>query len=157
MQHAKRILALTAIAFGLSAGLSPVQAQDRPDRDQREQRDSRQHDSRQQRGPDRDHKAHGRADPGNRSPQDTRGPSRQASAKPPAPQGDRGRGAGPAHRFYKGERLPTQYRNHQYVIDDWRGHQLSAPPRGHRWVQVGVDYVLIAVATGVIAQVILSQ
>lgn len=29
--------------------------------------------------------------------------------------------------------------------------------RGHQWVQVGADYVLIAIATGVIAQIILNQ
>jgi Ni/Co efflux regulator RcnB len=28
---------------------------------------------------------------------------------------------------------------------------------GHRWVQVGADYVLIAIATGVIASIILNN
>lgn len=70
---------------------------------------------------------------------------------------DRGRGAGPDHRFYKGDRLPRDYRGYQYVVEDWRGHRLAAPPRGYHWVQVGADYALIAIATGVIAQIILSQ
>jgi len=34
---------------------------------------------------------------------------------------------------------------------------LNAPPRGQQWVQVGSDYVLIAIATGIIAQLVLSQ
>lgn len=67
----------------------------------------------------------------------------------------RGRGAGPEHAFHKGGRLPSHYRSPQYVVNDWRGHHLAAPPRGHHWVQTGSDYVLVAVATGVIAQIVL--
>jgi Ni/Co efflux regulator RcnB len=68
-----------------------------------------------------------------------------------------GRGAGPEHSFYRGGRLPAQYRSRQYVVDDWRGHHLSAPPRGYQWVQTGADYVLVAIATGIIAQLLLSN
>ncbi len=68
-----------------------------------------------------------------------------------------GRGAGPQHAFYRGERLPVQYRHRQYVVEDWRGHRLSAPPRGYHWVQTGADYVLVAIATGVIMQLLLSN
>jgi Ni/Co efflux regulator RcnB len=67
------------------------------------------------------------------------------------------RGAGPDHRFHRGDRLPTKYRNRTYVVDDWRGHRLSAPPRGYHWVQVGGDYVLVAIATGVILQLLLNN
>ncbi len=67
------------------------------------------------------------------------------------------RGAGPNHDFRRGGRLPAEYRNHQYVVDDWRGHHLSAPPRGYHWVQTGNDYVLAAIATGVIASILLNQ
>jgi Ni/Co efflux regulator RcnB len=69
---------------------------------------------------------------------------------------DRGRGAGPEHGFYKGDRLPYQYRGNIYVVNDWRGHRLSAPPRGYQWVQTGSDYVLAAVATGIILQILLN-
>jgi Ni/Co efflux regulator RcnB len=68
-----------------------------------------------------------------------------------------GRGAGPNHSFYRGGRLPMEYRSRQYVVDDWRGHRLSAPPRGYHWVQTGGDYVLVAIATGVIATIFLNQ
>lgn len=57
----------------------------------------------------------------------------------------------------RGGRVPAQYRNHQYVVNNWRAHHLSAPPRGYHWVQVGNDYVLAAIATGIIAQLILSN
>jgi Ni/Co efflux regulator RcnB len=70
---------------------------------------------------------------------------------------DRHDGAGPNHSFYRGGRLPDNYRGRQYVVDDWRGHHLSAPPRGYHWVQTGSDYVLAAVATGLIASVILNS
>lgn len=57
----------------------------------------------------------------------------------------------------RGGYIPHQYRSHQYVVNDWRGHHLHAPPRGHHWVQVGGDYVLVAVATGIILQLMLNQ
>jgi Ni/Co efflux regulator RcnB len=67
------------------------------------------------------------------------------------------RGAGPGHSFYRGQRLPAEYRHRQYVVEDWRGHNLSAPPRGYHWVQTGADYVLVAIATGVILNLLLSR
>jgi Ni/Co efflux regulator RcnB len=68
-----------------------------------------------------------------------------------------GRGAGPGQRLHRGDRLPFEYRNRHYVVDDWRGPRLSAPPRGYHWVQVGGDYVLVAIGTGVILQLLLSN
>ena len=68
-----------------------------------------------------------------------------------------GRGAGPEHTWYRGDRLPTYYRSRSYVVDDWRGHHLYAPPQGYHWVQAGGDYVLAAIATGVIAAILLNQ
>lgn len=67
------------------------------------------------------------------------------------------RGAGPNHQFYRGDRLPPEYRHRQYVVDDWRGHRLQAPPRGYHWVQSGGDYMLVAIATGVILQLLLNN
>lgn len=37
-------------------------------------------------------------------------------------------------QFYRGGRMPQQYRSHQYVVNDWRSHRLSSPPRGQQWV-----------------------
>ncbi len=67
------------------------------------------------------------------------------------------RGAGPNHSFYRGQRLPTPYRSYQYVVDDWRGHHLSAPPRGYHWVQNGSDYLLVAITTGLILELLLDH
>ena len=67
------------------------------------------------------------------------------------------RGVGPRHNLYKGNRLPPEYRNRKHVVNDWRARRLSAPPRGHQWVNVDNDYVLMAAATGLIAQIILGN
>jgi Ni/Co efflux regulator RcnB len=67
------------------------------------------------------------------------------------------RGAGPEHQFHRGDRLPVYYRDRTYVVDNWRQHSLSAPPRGYHWVQVGSDYVLVAIASGVILQLLLAH
>jgi Ni/Co efflux regulator RcnB len=66
-------------------------------------------------------------------------------------------GAGPNHDIRRGGHLPSRYRNHQYVVDNWRDHNLRPPPRGYHWVQTGGDYVLAAIATGVIADLIINH
>lgn len=72
-------------------------------------------------------------------------------------QRSKGRGAGPGHEYYRGDRFPAEYRSRHYVVNDWRAHQLSAPPRGYQWVQSGNDYLLIAIASGIIAQLLLGR
>jgi len=67
------------------------------------------------------------------------------------------RGGGPRHDLRRGQRLDREYRDNRYVVTDWRARHLSAPPRGHHWVRAGNDYVLAAIATGLIAQVLLSN
>ncbi|OTP78636.1 MULTISPECIES: RcnB family protein [Burkholderiaceae] len=84
----------------------------------------------------------------------------------PSPRADNGPGhggpGGPGMRgdspreWRRGDRLPNDYRDRQYVVDDYRGYGLRQPPRGYHWVGVGGDYVLAAIATGVIAQIVLS-
>lgn len=64
---------------------------------------------------------------------------------------------GHGSQFQRGGRIPAEYRHRQYAVNDWHPHHLSAPPRGHQWVQVGTDYALIAIATGIIAQLVLSR
>ena len=66
--------------------------------------------------------------------------------------------AGPGHPdWHKGDRLSGDYHNRQYVVDDWRGYGLHQPPHGYHWVGVGADYLLVAVSSGLIAQVVLAQ
>ncbi|WP_438391903.1 RcnB family protein [Caballeronia sp. DA-9] len=42
------------------------------------------------------------------------------------------------------------------MVDDWHNEGLQPPPRGYRWVGVNGDYVLAAITTGVIANIVLS-
>jgi Ni/Co efflux regulator RcnB len=58
--------------------------------------------------------------------------------------------------FHRGGYISREYRGRAYEVD-YREHQLRRPPEGHRWVQVGADYVLIAVTTGIIASIILNH
>jgi Ni/Co efflux regulator RcnB len=99
----------------------------------------------------RDRDDRGRNEHDQRGQQDHRQNQSQANDR----RGERG--AGPNHAFYKGGRLPAEYHNRHYVVDDWRGHHLSAPPRGYHWVQTGGDYVLVAIATGIILQLLLNN
>ncbi len=175
-------LVVAALVLGL-ASAGPALAQRNDDRDDRPGRGNQRQDKADNngRGPpmarpgirndgqDRDR----RRDRGYTPDRDYRGP---VVRQPPAPgwrdngpgRGndawresnrwrDSGRGAGPDHRFYRGSRLTPQYRNRSYIVDDWRGHRLYAPPRGQQWVQVGADYVLVAITTGIIVQLLLGD
>lgn len=71
----------------------------------------------------------------------------QKDAKPAAKS--HAKKSSPSHK--KGERLASGNRGESV---DYRAHKLKAPPKGHEWRKVGNDYVLIAVATGLITSVI---
>ncbi|WP_299008374.1 RcnB family protein [uncultured Caulobacter sp.] len=60
-------------------------------------------------------------------------------------------------RWAKGQRLDARYRDRAYYVSDWRRHGLRAPPRGYQWRKVDNQYVLAAVATGLIASVIIAN
>ena len=57
----------------------------------------------------------------------------------------------------RGSRVPPQYRGHTYVVSNWRVHRLPSPPRGYHWIQNGGDYLLVAIASGVIAQIVFGN
>ncbi|HYK80882.1 MAG TPA: RcnB family protein [Micropepsaceae bacterium] len=58
----------------------------------------------------------------------------------------------------RGDRLPTEYRNNnQHVVSDWKNNHLRKPPRGYQWVEANNQYVLAAVATGLIADIIIAS
>ena len=137
--------AIAAIATALGAGAITAQAQPQPRGNTPEAR----HDNRDQRN---QHAAPQR----NNHPT----PQRQDNRVTPDNRGHNAgqhRGAGPDHRWVKGSRVPQQYRGNTYVVNDWRGHHLSAPPRGYHWIQNGGDYVMVAIATGIVAQIIFGN
>ena len=52
----------------------------------------------------------------------------------------------------RGAYVPSHYRT--YYVQDPYYYGLSAPPRGHRWVYADGNFVLMALASGLIAEVI---
>jgi Ni/Co efflux regulator RcnB len=106
----------------------------------------RRGDDRGPRGQDQRHEQHDRRDARN-DRQDFRD-GRQADRRG-YPQ--------PHAEWRRGGRVPQEYRGRNYVVNDYRAYQLQQPPRGYQWVGVGGDFVLAAIATGVIAQIIASH
>ena len=56
------------------------------------------------------------------------------------------------HRWSRGE----HYDGQRYVVhhDDWDRYHLHAPPPGYEWVRSGDQFVMIAIASGIIASII---
>lgn len=52
----------------------------------------------------------------------------------------------------RGSSLPLYYRG--YVVNDYHRYHLRQPPRGYAWYQVGNDYLLAAIASGIIFDII---
>ncbi len=55
-------------------------------------------------------------------------------------------------RWRRGQILPPAYRGD--VIGDYGRYHLRRPPRGYYWVRQGDDFVLVAITTGLIFEVI---
>jgi Ni/Co efflux regulator RcnB len=79
----------------------------------------------------------------------------------PAPDGhghDNGRHEGWYKQSYRrGQRVPVVYLQPRYYVNDYGRYGLAPPPRGYRWVQpyqASQEYLLVQVATGLIAQVL---
>lgn len=58
-----------------------------------------------------------------------------------------------ARAWHRGHYLPAAYYAPSYYVD-YRPYQLSAPPYGHHWVRVGSDVLLVALATGLVADAV---
>ncbi|ADP11877.1 Uncharacterized protein yohN precursor [Erwinia sp. Ejp617] len=95
---------------------------------------------------------------------DNRGDERRAVRS----HNDRGYGSreGPGERthftwrgddFRRGHPAPQRYRGDDYRVDDWRDRGLEEPPRGAHWAYIDGNYVLIAVATGLVTAIIVGN
>ena len=60
-----------------------------------------------------------------------------------------------AHQYNRGERIDRNDWSRTQPVD-YRSHHLRRPPRGYEWRQVNGQYVLAAVATGLIMSIILN-
>ena len=88
---------------------------------------------------------------------DHRAPPPHDDHRAAPPHDEHARGAGPDHSWHKGDRIPASYRDKRYEVRDWKARHLRQPPRGYHWVQVNGDFVLAAIATGVIADLLLNN
>jgi Ni/Co efflux regulator RcnB len=60
-------------------------------------------------------------------------------------------------QFRRGERFYSNRAPNYVVIDDYRRwDRLRPPPRGYRWVRSGNDAVLVGIASGIVASVIIG-
>ena len=72
---------------------------------------------------------------------------------------DRGHHDNGLHRGWnKCERLPEIYLQPRYYVTDYRVYHLAAPRPGYHWVRVPDGrFLLVAAATGVIADILLGH
>ena len=61
--------------------------------------------------------------------------------------------SGGGHQWHSGD----HYTGSRTYVSNYSAYHLNAPPAGYQWVQDGSQFVLIAVATGVITSVILNS
>lgn len=70
--------------------------------------------------------------------------------------GSWGKDYGSGHHYKRGQRMG--YNDWQGASPvDYRQHHLRQPPRGYEWRESNGQYVLAAVATGLIASIILNS
>ncbi|MDB5431135.1 MAG: hypothetical protein JWP35_2251 [Caulobacter sp.] len=58
------------------------------------------------------------------------------------------------HRWARGQRYDYSY-GRSYI--DYRGHNLRRPPRGYGWVQDRNDFLLVALTSGLIYEIVANR
>lgn len=126
---------LTTLAAGLAVAFASLTAVAQPGHDDhdRGRNDHGRDDHRDHGRDDRGHRDYGHRDYGHHDYR--RGP-------PPRYYGHRG-------HWERGHR----YDGPVYVVRDYGNYRLRPPPRGYHWVRNNSDYLLVAVATGVILDI----
>jgi Ni/Co efflux regulator RcnB len=59
------------------------------------------------------------------------------------------------HHWARGKQVPAWQRKH--VVRDYHRHGLRRPAYGQQWVRVDNDFLLISIASGLIAGIVASQ
>lgn len=59
------------------------------------------------------------------------------------------------HRWARGHRVPAWQRNH--VVRDYHRYGLRRPAYGQQWVKIDNDFLLVSIASGIIAGIIANQ
>ncbi len=82
-----------------------------------------------------------------------RAPDNHANANP---HPGWGKDYGGKHQWKRGERVGYNDWQSANVVD-YRQHKLRKPPRGYEWRESNGQYILAAVATGLIASIIINS
>jgi Ni/Co efflux regulator RcnB len=72
-------------------------------------------------------------------------------------QGHNGYGNGYGYNDHHDWQRGGYYGGHREVINNWGYYRLQPPPYGYEWVQDGDQFVLIAIASGIISSIILNS
>jgi Ni/Co efflux regulator RcnB len=130
--------AIASMILGLATTLAAAPAHADPQRHGEHHNGSRNHDSGRHHS---DHRSY-RHD-------DRRGHYRPAPHRYHGHHGYDGRRGYGHPRWVRGYR----YAGPRYVVYDYGSYRLRPPPRGYRWVRADNDFLLIAIATGVILDI----
>jgi Ni/Co efflux regulator RcnB len=60
----------------------------------------------------------------------------------------------PHKDWHRGDRMPAEYRHHNFQLDDWHSHGLHRPARGYHWMGVNGQYVLVNNRTWAISEIV---
>ena len=60
-------------------------------------------------------------------------------------------------RWARGHRLSPAERRRIHAVNNYGRYKLNRPPRGQQWLRVDNDFLLISVATGVIAGIVAAN
>ena len=64
----------------------------------------------------------------------------------------------PPYGWSRGHRYRDYYQGPVYVVNDYERYHLRRPPHGHHWIRDDRgDMLLVAVATGIIADILLHH
>jgi Ni/Co efflux regulator RcnB len=147
------LAAAIAVAGPLAVGATAAQADPKWDRhgERHDERHGDRRDNREdRRGPRWDRDEPGRGDRGRHNGYYYG--NRWYYGPPPAAYYDRP-GYRPAYvPWRRGAYLAPRYRG--YIVDDYYRYHLRPPPRGYAWYRVGDAYLLTALASGLIFDII---
>lgn len=60
--------------------------------------------------------------------------------------------------YRRGDRIEVVHVERRYYVDDYAHYHLRRPPHGHRWIRTDDGrYLLVAVASGIIADILLHH
>lgn len=153
-------VALAAVAAPIAATAQPYDRQDERHDDRRDRRDDRRDERRDDRRDDRgDRRGYEhrelRYDRGRADSWRDRAEWREFRGVRPGYWYAPGYGYRPVSRYSwrRGAYVPGPYRG--YYVQDWGYYGLRPPPPGYRWIYADGNFVLMAAATGLIADLVI--